>query len=370
MNNFLEKIAEVKSKNLYRNLADTDFIGDVFVKRNNKKIICFSSNDYFSLANNLFVKLVAIYVILRHGVSSRSSRYICGNNSLYKKLEKKISKITGFEDAITFSSGYQAALGIIPALVKEGDVVIADKLIHSCLIEGVKLSGAKLIRFNHNDIEHAKRIIYNNKDKKILIITEEIFSMDGDRGNIEDLRVLAMNYNAMILIDSAHSLYDNICNKISQNSNIVELKMGTFSKALGSFGGYVAGNFDVIEYLRNFSKSAIYTTALPPSTIASSYASLKILEKKNLYKKVLGNAKYFCDLLNIPFNNSAIVIIIIGDASRTLEIAAQIEKRGFLISAIRPPTVEQNKSRLRITFSSSHKKSQIKKLAKNIKYFL
>ncbi len=367
---FEEKLNSLKSQNLHRILANTDFIGDVKVIKNNRKLICFSSNDYFSLANNFCVKISAICAALRFGVGSRGSRYVCGNNSLYQKLESKIAKMQNCEDALVFSSGYQTAIGLIPALVGENDLVVADKLIHSCLIDGVKLSGAKLMRFAHNDIKHAKQVISDNikKYQKILIITEEIFSMDGDRGEVRALQELAQEFGAMLMIDSAHSLYDVKSASLTPSWPIIQ--MGTLSKAVGSLGGYVASDKTTIDYLRNFAKSSIYTTALPPSALSASLTSLKIIEKKNLSKKTLENAEYFCKLMNLPKPQSAIVVIITYDALKTLQIANEIQEKGFLVSAIRPPTVESNKSRLRITFSSKHKKCQIEKLARVLKEML
>ncbi len=363
---FEEKLNSLKSQNLHRILANTDFIGDVKVIKNNRKLICFSSNDYFSLANNFCVKISAICAALRFGVGSRGSRYVCGNNSLYQKLESKIAKMQNCEDALVFSSGYQTAIGVIPALVGENDLVVADKLIHSCLIDGVKLSGAKLMRFAHNDIKHAREIISSNiqKYQKILIITEEIFSMDGDKGDVEALKEIAAEFGAMLLIDGAHSLYE-VEKKFLTTSSII--KMGTLSKAVGSLGGYVASDETTIDYLRNFAKSSIYTTALPAPVLAASLRSLQIIAKKNLAEKVLENAQYFCKLMNLPKPQSAIVVIITYDALKTLQIANEIQEKGFLVSAIRPPTVESNKSRLRITFSSKHKKCQIEKLARVLK---
>ncbi|HLD77267.1 MAG TPA: 8-amino-7-oxononanoate synthase [Rickettsiales bacterium] len=380
-NYFLSKINSLKSQNLYRKLVNTDFMGDVVVKRDGKKLVCFSSNDYFSLANNFFVKLAALWALLRFGASARASRYVCGNNSLYEKLESKIAQIKNCEEAIVFSSGYQAAIGIIPALVGEGDLVVADKLIHSSLLDGVKLSGAKLIRFAHNDASHLRKILLNNTKEyqKILIITEEIFSMDGDKADLLALQEISAEFSAMLLVDGAHSLYDAVGAHCMRPSSSMQgcvtgacnaplrIYMGTFSKAVGSLGGYVAADKITIDYLRNFAKSSIYTTALPPSVLAASLKSLQIISKKNLAAKTLENVRYFCELMNLPKSQSAIVVIIINDNEKVLEIAKKVAEKGFLIAAIRPPTVLS--ARLRITFCAKHKKSQIFKLAKILQEF-
>ncbi len=365
MSKFLEKIVGLKKDNLYRELAVVDVADGVVVKKNGVKLISFASNDYFGLSQNLLVKKAACDAIKKYGVSQGSSRYICGNNSFYQKLEKQIAQMKNCDDAIVFSSGYQAAIGAVPALVGENDLVVADKLIHACLLDGIKLSGAKLLRFAHNDTKHARMLIEDNikKYQKILIITEDVFSMDGDVGLVEQLQGLAQEFGCLMLSDGAHGLFAGDGFKSHKNL----LRMGTFSKAVGSFGGYVAGDKIMIDYLRNFAKSAIYTTALPASVLAASLQSLKLISKNNYAKKVLENAQYFCKLMNLPKAQSAIVVIKIGDNKKVMQIAKNLEEQGFLISAIRPPTVEPKGARLRITFSALHNKKQIDALVLALK---
>jgi 8-amino-7-oxononanoate synthase len=360
LNFYSNAIQNLKEKNLYRALVSSDLVDFVTIKRGKKKLISFCSNDYFGLSQNSQIKKSAISAINKYGVGSGASRYVTGNNSLYKKLETQIAKLKNCDDAIVFTSGYASSIGVISALVGEGDLIVADRLIHSSLIDGVKLSGAKLIRFLHNDIVHTKNILTENrhKFKKCLIITEGTFSMDGDLGEISELLKLAKKFDAILLSDAAHDLF------LEQNFSATNhLQLGTLSKAVGSLGGYVAGDKILIDYLRNFAKSAIYSTALPASILVASLTSLKIIEKKNLGAKALKNAQFFCELMKLPKPQSAIVAIILGDNKKVLEIAKKVEQQGILISAIRPPTVEVGKARLRITFSSEHKKTQIKKLA-------
>ncbi len=373
----------------------------VEVSRGSKKHISFCCNDYFGLSQNLSVKKAAIAAIEKYGVGARASRYVTGNNSLYRKLEKAVAKFKKCSDAIIFSSGYASAIGAIPALAGEGDLILADRLIHASLIDGSKLSGARLMRFQHNDLNHAEEILTQNRSKfkKCLIITETVFSMDGDLGEVEKLQALAGKFDCLLLSDDAHGV--TFTNNFSEQSH---LQFGTFSKAFGSLGGYIAGEKILIDYLRNFARSAIYSTALPPAILAASLASLKIIQQKKLGEKVLKNAEYFCDLMGMKKPQSAIVVIIlcqsylkpellssgVGDSpqcgapsmrrknkkihqslkdfgvegsKKALEVAAKVAEEGFLISAIRPPTVEAGKARLRITFSANHTKNQIKKLA-------
>jgi len=359
-NFYTKSLQNQKELNLYRKLVESDVIDATTVRRNKKNLISFCSNCYFGLSQNLRVKKSAIAAINKYGVGAGASRYVTGNNSLYTKLEKQIARMKNADEGIVFASGYASAIGVIPALVCDGDLIVADRLIHSSLIDGAKLSGAKMMRFLHNDIASAKKILIENRSKfkKCIIITETVFSMDGDVGEVAELLKLANEFDAILISDAAHDLF---LQKNSPAKN--HLQIGTFSKAVGTLGGYVAGDKNLIDYLRNFAKSAIYSTALPPAILAASITSLKIIEKKNLGKKVLENAEYFCDLMNLPKPKSAIIPIILGDSKKVLEIAKKVEQQGLLISAIRPPTVEKNKARLRITFSCRHKKSDIKKLA-------
>jgi 8-amino-7-oxononanoate synthase len=382
-------LQNLKEKNLYRELVESDAVASTVVLRGDKKFISFCSNDYLGLAHHASVKEAAIDAIKKFGVGAGASRYITGNNSLYGKLEKALAKFKKTDAAIVFSSGYATAIGVIPALVGEGDLIVADRLIHSSLIDGSKLSGARLIRFLHNDVAHTKKILAENRSKfkKCLIVTETVFSMDGDVGEVKELLELAEKFNAILISDAAHDLFldcnfatgprheDGVttrenCHPVFMTGSSNYLQLGTFSKAFGSLGGYVAGEKILIDYLRNFAKSQIYSTALPPAILAASLTSLKIISKKNLGKKALANAEYFCELMNLPKPQSAIVVIILGENKKTLDVAAQVAARGFLISAIRPPTVEVGKARLRITFSAAHKKNQIKKLAEILSFSL
>jgi 8-amino-7-oxononanoate synthase len=354
-----ELLISLKKQCLYKQPSD------LRARRFEWDIVSFSSNDYFNLSQNKSVKNSAIKAIEKYGTGGRSSRYIGYYNPLYKKLENAIARIKNTDSAMVFSSGYMAGVGAIPALVSDKDLILADKLIHSCLLDGAKLSGATLARFSHNNIKHCEELLKKSEGQHCerLIITESVFSMDGDIGRVFELIELAKKFNCLILVDDAHGL--GIVDFKSDYENYLQL--GTLSKAAGSLGGYVAGSKILIDCLRNFARTAIYTTALPPSVLAASINSLKIISKKKLGKKVLKNAQYFCTLMNLPKPDSAIIIIVIGDNKRVIRIAENVAKNGFLIGAIRPPTVAKYGSRLRITFSSSHTKSQILELSKALK---
>jgi len=377
MNNqqhFQEKLLNLKAKNLYRQpKADNG--------SDNNELLNFCSNDYLGLAQNQAVKNAAIKAIEQYGVGAKASRYVFNDNSFAKKLETKLAKLKSCDAAMVLGSGYLSGVGAIPALVGEGDLIIADKLIHSSLLDGCKLSGAKLIRFKHNDLEHFETILKQSSlqgneadatiqnNKKTLIVTETVFSMDGDLGKVNELLKLAKKYNCLILTDDAHGL--GIIKPNYQKYDY-HLQCGTLSKAAGGYGGYICGSDLMIDYLRNFCKPSIYSTALPASVLAANLKAIEIISKdKSLGKKSKGvkaleNAQYFCNLIGLEKPQSTIVPIIIGGTPKTLSISKKLKQSGFLISAIRPPTVEAGKARLRITFCANHKKNDIKKLAELI----
>ncbi len=368
---FEQELIKLKKNNLYRK------------PKNNKTLqplVNFCCNDYLGLAKNLAVKNAAIKAVRKYGFGGMASRYVFDENSLALKLEKKLAQLKNCPQAIVLGSGYLSSCGIIPALIKAGDIIIADKLIHSSLLDGAKLSGAKLFRFKHNNIAHCEQIMQRelgknqsgfDQKRKCLIISETVFSMDGDLGKIADLLNLAQKYQCLLLTDDAHGLGIIKPNYQPYNQH---LQAGTLSKAAGGYGGYVCGSNLLIEYLRNFTKTAIYSTNLPPAVLAANLKAIQIISKdQKLGKKTLANAQYFWQMLGeIPNQNptnpeSAIAVIIIGNAAKTLKIAQNLKKQGFLISAIRPPTVANNSSRLRITFNAKHTQKSIAKLANLLK---
>ncbi len=357
--NFQEKLLNLKAKKLYRQPI-----------QNKGSLLNFCSNDYLNLSQNKAVKKAAISAIEQYGFGSGASRYVFSGNDFATKLESKLAKLKNCDAAMVLGSGYLSGVGVIPALVGKNDFIIADKLIHSSLIDGCKLSGAKLMRFAHNNLEHCLHILekITIQKNRCLIITETVFSMDGDLGKVLELLDLAKKYNCLILTDDAHGM--GIVKPHYQKYE-GHLQCGTLSKAAGGYGGYVCGSALMIDYLRNFTKPAIYSTALPAAVLAANLKAIELISKdKKLGKKALENARYFCKLVGLEKPQSTIVPIIIGKASKTLTIAKKLKRNGFLISAIRPPTVEAGKSRLRITFCAGHKKSDIKELADYCKIFI
>lgn len=360
---YFEKINALKKQNLYRNLVNSDSIDSTKIKYNLKKVISFASNDYMGLTQSNILKKTAISAIKKYGVGAGASRFVSGNNQLYSKLEKLIAKFYQLPKAVVFSSGYMTAIGVVKALAGKDDIIIADKLIHACFIDGAKISQAKFCRFQHNSVKHCKQILQENRESHLncLIIIESVYSMDGDCPNFDDFIKLAEEYRAILIIDNAHGLE----HKFSSSPNL--LIMGTLSKTIGSFGGFIAGNEILIENIVQFSRSLIYSTALPPAILASAIRSFQFLQKTKNSTKAISNAQYFCELMGLKKPDSQIVKIIIGDNNKLLKIQKEILKKGFLVSAIRSPTVMIKSERLRISFQSEHQKSQIEKLAKVIK---
>ena len=358
-----QKLQILEAKQLKRtNLSNFRHDG-IFVERNGKKLISFSCNDYLGLSQNKLVIEAGINALNKYGVGSGASRLVTGNCPLYEELEALLAQYYGMEDACVFGSGYLANIGTIPALVGKNDLIIADKLSHACIIDGAKLSGATLLRFAHNNYEHCRLLLENNRNEyqNCLIITESVFSMDGDTSPLEQLSGLATKYNSWFMTDNAHNLTKN-------HQPATNIYLGTLSKAIGSYGGFVCGSNSLIEYLKTSARSLIFSTGLPPVTLATAIKAIEIIkEQPELCQKPLENARIFTDILDLPTAESAIVPLIIGENAKTLAASQMLAEKGFLVAAIRPPTVPENTARLRFTFSALHSKQQIEKLCANVK---
>lgn len=366
-----QQTEKLRSEGRFRYVKETERLADDIVKRNGKKLISFSCNDYLGLSHNKSVIKASIDATQKYGASGSASRLITGNNILYSKLEMAVSKLHGTESSTIFSTGYTANLGVIKALIGQGDLIILDKLAHSCMIEGALSSGAEVKRFLHNNYENLEKILSesNKKYKNILICTESVFSMDGDMADLGIIRKIAAKYNAWLLVDYAHDI--EVFIKKSTKPYRSEIKMGTFSKALGSLGGYISGSKELIEYINSKAATLIYSTALPPAVLAASLKALEIAVKnKALAKKALENAKYFSVQIRLKFSGSQIVPIIIGNTQKAIKASEVLEKKGFLVHPIKPPTVPQNTSRLRVSFSAAHTKEQINGLINALKDIL
>lgn len=384
---FRQKIVDKKKSNTYRKLRIFKRLSATKILEGKKILTCFASNDYLGLSHNPKIKKAAIDAIQKYGFGSSSSRFICGNHPLYKKLEKSLAELKNSEDALVFSSGFTCSIGVINALAGKNDLIIADHLAHACLIDGSLASNAKFYRFKHNNLQHCRDLLIEHRQKfrNCLLISETVFSMDGDLGLIQELLSLAREFDCILLTDDAHGIMSNHfddnragiktrskAGSLNKNSSHLTsakkdwrwLQIGTLSKSFGSLGGYVCGNRELIDFLKNFARSVIYSTSLPPACVAAAIEAVKLTKNQELGKKALENARYFCKIMDIADAKSTIVPIIIGDSKRTLKIANLAKKSGFLIAAIRSPTVASGSERLRISFCALHRKSEIRNLAK------
>lgn len=344
------------------------------VVRDGRTLISFSCNDYLGLTHHPKVIEAAKRGLEEQGAGAGASRLVTGNSPNYEVLETRLARFKGTEAACVFGSGYLANLGIIQALVSRRDAVIADKLVHACLLDGARLSGARVFRFSHNDLNVLENILIKNKNKyeKTLILVDGVYSMDGDLAPLPELVSLARAYDAWLLSDDAHGL--GVLGRGRGSSYAFDppakpdLQMGTLSKALGTYGGYVCASNPVINYLKSAARSLIYSTALPPSVLASALAALDIIEAEpDRVARPVKLARQFTTLLGLPEARSPIVPLILGDAETALAASRELEEEGFLVSAIRPPTVPPNTARLRFTFSAEHEENDIERLASLIR---
>jgi len=357
-----EKLQALTAAGRRRVLTDTAREGGMAVVRSGKRLISFSCNDYLGLSQHPDVKAAAKAAVEKYGAGAGASRFVTGNHPLYASLEAKLAVWKGMEAALVFGSGYLANTGIIPALVGKGDLILADRLVHACLIDGALLSDAKLLRFKHNDMDDCQRLLeeHRGKHKHCLIVTDEVFSMDGDIAPLAELSALGSQYDAWLLADGAHSL--------AAEHAPVDIYVGTFSKALGSYGGFVAAKRDVIDYLATSARSLIFSTALPPAAVAAAEAALAILRADPVLAKApLAKARLFTEATGLPLAQSPIVPLVLGEESKALKAAAEFEGAGYLAVAIRPPTVPEGTSRLRLAFSALHRDEDILALAGFIK---
>jgi len=354
------KLADLEAQALHRDLVESDRTDAVTVERNSRSLLSFCCNDYLNLSHHPDVKRAAIAAIGRLGTGSGASRLVTGNHSLLGALEAKLAAQKGTEGALVFGSGYLANLGTIPALMGSRDLIVLDELSHACMHGGARLSGATVMAFPHNDVAGCAWLLgqARAKHERCLILTETVFSMDGDRAPLTELAALAQKHDSWLMTDDAHGL------GVGPHTQVPgDIQMGTLSKAAGSYGGYVCGSRALIDLLINRARTVIYSTGLPPASAAAALAALEIIERDPaLAMKPVANARRFAAALDLPQPDSAIVPLILGDETRALEASRTLEAQGFLVTAIRPPTVPEGTARLRFTFTAAHTTADIDRL--------
>jgi 8-amino-7-oxononanoate synthase len=365
-----EKLAELERQSLRRALVPTARSEGVWAERNGRRLLSFSCNDYLGLTQHPALKQAAAAAIERHGVGAGASRLVTGNHPLYAELERRLAQFKGTAAACVFGSGYLANAGITPVLAGEGDLVLIDALAHASLWTGARLSRAKLQAFAHNDMRDMAALLdrHRNRFRRVLIVTEGVFSMDGDRAPLRELTALADATDSWLLLDDAHAIGVIGGGHGSRPDGMDVLQVGTLSKALGAYGGYVAASAPVIELIRNRARSLIYSTGLPPAVIAAAITALELIEREpGLAALPLAKARAFTAAAGLPDAVSAIVPVVVGAAAAALEASQILEAEGFLVVPIRPPTVPEGTARLRLTFSAAHPDAEIERLAKVVR---
>ncbi|MGA6995799.1 MAG: aminotransferase class I/II-fold pyridoxal phosphate-dependent enzyme [Pseudolabrys sp.] len=365
-----DKLDDLKRRHLYRALNETVREDGIWIERNGRKVLSFSCNDDLNLTQHPAVKQAAISAIEEYGAGSGASRLVTGNHPLYAKLESRLARFKRAEAACVFGSGYLANAGIIPVLVGRNGLVVVDELSHACIYAGTHLSRGTVITFRHNDVTHARELLATHRGSynHAMIVTDGVFSMDGDLAPLPELVALAENYDTWVMSDDAHGLGvvgGGRGSTFVGNSGIpVPVQMGTLSKAIGSYGGYLCASAPVIELMRNRARTLIYSTGLPPACVGAAIAALDLIEREPSYAaEPVRKAKAFTQRAGLPDAQSPIVPIVIGDEEIALRKSRLLEDEGFLAVAIRPPTVKPGTARLRLTFTAQHPDDQVERLA-------
>jgi 8-amino-7-oxononanoate synthase len=364
------KLGALERASLHRVLAETDRLDGIWVERDGRRLLSFCCNDYLALTHHPTVKAAAIEATQRYGAGSGASRLVTGNHPLFAELERRLAALKGTEAACVFGSGYLANSGIIPALIGRDDLVLVDELAHACLWAGARLSRATVLPFRHSDIGHVEALLAEHRGRhpRALIATDGVFSMDGDLAPLPELSALAARYDVWLMTDDAHGIGVVGGGRGSTFVHGVDvdvpLQMGTLSKAIGGYGGYLCASAAVIDLIHNRARTFVYSTGLPPATVAAALAALDLIEGDPAYAALpLAKARTFTRLLNLPEAASPIVPLVIGEAEAALAASKLLEAEGFLVIAIRPPTVPAGTARLRFTFSAAHPDAEIERLA-------
>ena len=361
MERFKEKLEDLKLNNQYRQIPDvqTKFGDKILI--NNKEYVNFASNDYLGIGTDreLQTEFLSNYDNNFPLFSSASARLLSGSSEEFKELEATLAKLFDKEASLIYNTGYQCNLGIISALIEQNDVVFSDKLNHASIIDGMKLSAGNFIRYKHNDYNHLENLLKNKRNtyKRALIISEAVFSMDGDTADIDKLIELKQKYNCLLMIDEAHSFgtTGSSFTGLSQGKD-VDIITATFGKALGSFGAFCVSNNDIINYLINKSRSFIFSTSIPPINIA--WTNWLLTNKRDYLIKQKLKLNNITNLVHSileqnTVSNSHIIPILIGDNKKTEKIAELLKSQGYYIPAIRPPTVPEGTSRVRMSLTSN-----------------
>ena len=416
MNSFDEeltrRLAALHAQGLHRELRRVDSPPGTRIRIDDRALLNFSSNDYLGLANDPILKEAATQAVEKFGAGSGASRLICGSLAPHHDLEEALAYFKGAEAALSFSTGYATAIGTICALLGKDDVIVLDKLVHACIVDAARLSGAKIRVFAHNDLDDLEKILkWTEKNiqhptpinreqesniqhrKRTLIVTESVFSMDGDAAPLREIVALKEKHGAWLMVDEAHAtgLYGKNRRGLAEESGVserIEIQMGTLGKAVGASGGYICGSRPLIDFLVNRARSFIFSTAPVPAAAAAATAGVHFIQSSEGERRrcVLWKRVEQCgtgilpvsDLSNDPANAaksqskskigdrleacptlSAIIPVLIGDESKAVAASAVLREQGIFVPAIRYPTVARGKARLRVTLTATHTTEEI-----------
>lgn len=367
-----EKIEELKDQGVYRELPVLETANEAEITLNGKKVINFSSNNYLGFANHPRIKEASIKAIEKYGVGSGAVRTIAGNMDIHEELEKVLAEFKREESAFLFQSGFSCNAGTIQAITQKGDIIISDDLNHASIIDGVRLSRADKAIFKHSDMESLEEVLKENRDKyeNALIITEGVFSMDGDIAKLPEIVELAEKYKAMTYVDDAHGF--GVLGESGRGTvdyfglhGRVDFSVGTLSKAIGVIGGYVAGSKTIYEWLSHRARPALFSTSLPPAAVEASREALKMLMESSQYTdKLWDNSKYFKSKLgelgfDLGKSETPITPVIIGDEAKAMEFSKKLLEKGVYASGIVFPMVVKERGRVMSMVTAAHTKEQL-----------
>jgi len=377
-----EALDELRSRDLFRRRRTVqewpaEFGGSVAIVEGEQRLV-FCSNDYLGLSHHPRVIEAFRAAATRHGVGSGASHLVTGHGTEHHALEEELAAFTGRERALLFSTGYMANLGVVAALVGRGDLVLEDRLNHASLLDAALLSGARFTRCAHRDAAAMEQRLTELGESRAIIVTDGVFSMDGDLAPVDALASVSARHRAWLMVDDAHGLGvlgatgRGTLEHFGLEPGSVPILMGTLGKALGTFGAFVAGSGDLVEYLVQKARTYIYTTALPPAIAAATREALRLVDEESWRReRVLSHVKRFraaARASGIPLVESSTPIqpIVLGSASRALAASDALWQRGIWVAAIRPPTVPEGSARLRVTFSAAHRDGDVDRLVETL----
>ena len=385
-----QRLDAVRQQGLLRGLRRVDSPQAPRIEIGGRTLLNFSSNDYLGLANEPALKEAAIRAVERYGAGAGGSRLICGSLAPHQELDETLAAFKGTEAALSFSTGYAAAIGAICALLGKDDFLVLDKLVHACIVDAARLCGAKLRVFDHNDLndleaklDWARQQVQSPKSKvqsqggRTLVVTESVFSMDGDHAPLREMVALKEQYGAWLMVDEAHAtgLYGAHRRGLADELGVgdrIEVQMGTLGKALGASGGYICGSRALIDYLINRARTFIFSTAPVPAAAAAATAGIRFVESsagEERRNKLWQHVSALPSTINpqLSTSRSAIIPILIGEEGKAVEVASVLRDQGIFIPAIRYPTVARGQARLRLTLSASHTAADLVQLLTALK---